>query len=125
MKPSTASDTELLDHMLDCIAHIREYTQGRRTVFFGSPMVQDAVVRNLHTFTESSQRLSDDVKAAEPTVDWRRMSGMRNILVHAYLGGIDLETVWAVIEQELPELEQGLERQRHRLAPKGDRGKAS
>jgi uncharacterized protein with HEPN domain len=116
MKPSATSDRELIEHMLDCIARIREYTRGQRSTFFGSRMVQDAVVRNLHTLTESSQRLSDDVKRAEPGIAWRQMSGMRNILVHDYLGGIDLATVWAAVERNLPELEKGLERQRLRLA---------
>ncbi len=40
------------------------------------------------------------------------MSGMRNILVYAYLGGIDPDTVWVVIEHHLPELEQVLRRHR-------------
>lgn len=96
--------------MLGCIARIRGYTQDKQAVFDGSSLVQDAVVRNLQNLTESSQRLSEGAKASETGIDWRRMAGMRNILVHAYLGGIDAETVWAVIERELPRLEAALKR---------------
>jgi uncharacterized protein with HEPN domain len=101
--------------MLECIARIREYTRGDRTVFFDSKLVQDAVLRNLQTLSESGQRLSDVLRSSEPDISWQRMAGMRNILVHAYLGGIDLETVWAVIERHLPELAQALERMRAKI----------
>lgn len=93
MKPTPESDREHIAHMLGSIARIRDYTQGRRAVFDGSALVQDGVLRNLQTLTESSQRLSEGAKASEVGIDWRRMAGMRNILVHAYLGGIDTETV--------------------------------
>ncbi|MEA3411113.1 MAG: hypothetical protein U9R74_06180 [Pseudomonadota bacterium] len=69
MKPSPESDGDLMAHMLDGITRIQEYTHGDRTVFFGSRLVQDAVIRNLQTLAESSQRLSDDLKAAEPGID--------------------------------------------------------
>lgn len=118
MTPTPESDGEYIAHMLGCIARIREYTQGRRGVFDGSSLVQDAVLRNLQTFTESSQRLSDGAKASEPGIDWRRMAGMRNILVHAYPGGIDTETVWSVIERELPRLETALKRLQAGGAPR-------
>lgn len=110
MRPTPESDREHIEDMLGCIARIREYTKGERAVFDGSSLVQDGVRRNLQTLTESTQRLSEESKAGEPGIDWRRMAGMRNILVHAYLGGIDAETVWAVIERELPGLEAALKR---------------
>jgi uncharacterized protein with HEPN domain len=119
MKPTAQSDRLLIQHMLDCIARIREYTGGERTTFFGSRLVRDAVIRNLQTLAESAQRLSDGLKATEPAIPWRRMAGMRNILVHDYLGGIDLETAWLVIEGDLAPLAEALGRMRGRL-PEGD-----
>lgn len=110
MRPTPESDREHIAHMLGCIARVREYTQGKRAVFAGSILVQDAVLRHLQTLTESSRRLSDGAKASESGIDWRHLAGMRNILVQAYLGGIDTETVWAAIERELPKLEADLER---------------
>lgn len=123
MTPSAEADAELVAHMLNCIERTREYTQEQRTVFFGSRLIQDAVIRNLHMLTESSQRLSDGLKAREPGIDWRRMAGMRNILVHDYLGGIDLETVWVVVERSLPPLELALQRQRSRLSRQRNAGR--
>jgi len=51
--------------MLGCIARIRDYTRGKRAVFDGSSLVQDAVLRSAHALTESSQRLSGAAKASE------------------------------------------------------------
>jgi len=68
--------------MRECLSRIDEYIAGDRARFDGSRLVQDAVVRNLQTLTESSQRLSDALKATEPQVPWRDLAGFRNILVH-------------------------------------------
>lgn len=102
-------DRLYLDHMLECIGRIKNYTELNRSTFLGSEMVQDAVVRNLQTLAESSQKLSEDFKAGSPHIDWRAISGFRNILVHDYLG-LDLERIWLVIEQDLPHLEATLRR---------------
>ena len=67
-------------------------------------MLQDAVLWVLQVMAESCQRLSETAKKAHPEIDWRGITGFRNILVHDYLGGIDLELIWQVIEQELPRL---------------------
>ena len=56
-------------------------------------MVQDAIVKRLQTLSETTQRLSEELKAEISGVDWRNISGFRNILVHDYLGGIDFNTV--------------------------------
>ena len=76
MTPGPASDRLLLTHMRECIERIREYTAGDRSRFETSHLVQDAVIRNLQTLTESSQRLSDGIKATEPQVPWRDGSGL-------------------------------------------------
>jgi uncharacterized protein with HEPN domain len=59
---------------------------------------------------ESTQRLSDDLKAQAPEVDWRALSGFRNVLVHDYLGGIDMERVWDAVEFYLPGLEASVQK---------------
>lgn len=95
--------------MRDCIVRIHAYTGGERSRFETSQLIQDAVVRNLQTLTESSQRLSVPAKATEPQVPWRELAGFRNVIVHGYLG-IDLAAVWLVVEQDLPPLAAALDR---------------
>ncbi|MFP8833549.1 DUF86 domain-containing protein [Hydrogenophaga sp. XSHU_21] len=109
MTPGPDSDLVLLTHMRDCIGRVLEYTAGDRVMFESSRLVQDAVIRNLQTLTESSQRLSDTIKTTEPQVPWRELSGFRNVIVHGYLG-IDVVAVWLVVEQDLPPLASAVER---------------
>ena len=108
----------LLAHIAECLARIHEYAGGERARFHGSRLVQDAVIRNLQTLAESSQRLSSEIKASEPHIPWRDLGGFRNVIVHGYLG-IDLQAVWLVIEQDLPALAEAVHRMHLRLAPPG------
>ena len=101
-------DRLYLIHVHESIARIEEYTAGRREVFFADRKTQDDVLRNLQTLAESTQRLSADLKAARPEVDWRGMSGLRNILVHDYLG-INLVRVWEIVQRDLPVLKRQVE----------------
>jgi len=99
-------DSVYVEHMLDCIQRIDEYIENKDQ-FYSSRLVQDAVVRNLQTMAESSQRLAPEMKQQFNDVPWKEISGFRNILVHDYLG-VDLDVIWSVVEQELPRLEQAL-----------------
>ena len=108
----------LLAHMQDCLARINEYSGGERARFDTSRLVQDAVIRNLQTLAESSQRLSPESKLTEPGIPWRELSGFRNVIVHGYLG-VDLRAVWLVVEQDLPGLSEALDRMVMRLAGAG------
>ena len=103
-----ARDKVYITHMLECIERIQSYANSDKQNFLTTSMLQDAVLRVLQIMAESSQRLSDNAKTSQPNVDWRAISGFRNILVHDYLGGIDLELIWQVIEVELPKLKSSL-----------------
>jgi len=84
VKGNSAKDDRLyLVHMRDCLRRVETYVQGGRVEFGDSTLIQDAVLRNLQTLAESSQRVSDARKAAHPEVAWRALAGFRNILVHA------------------------------------------
>jgi len=65
------------------------------------------VLRNLQTMAESAQRVSDDLKAKYPEVEWRRIAAFRNVLVHDYLG-IDMERVWEITQRDVPRLKQAI-----------------
>jgi len=51
--------------------------------------------------TETAQRLSADLKSANPDVEWETLAAFRNVLVHDYLG-IDIDLVWTVVSQDIP-----------------------
>lgn len=114
MNPGPEADRVLLAHMRDCLDRILEYTNAERARFDASRLVQDAVIRNLQTLAESSQRLSSEIKGAEPQIPWRELAGFRNVIVHGYLG-VDLGAVWLVVEQDLPALTEAVNRMTTRL----------
>ncbi len=101
-------DNLYLIHIRECLARVAEYTSGGRDEFMQDTKTQDAVLRNLQTMGESTQRLSDSLKAGYPQVDWRDLSAFRNILVHNYMG-MDLAQIWQIITDDLPPFEQQID----------------
>ena len=100
-------DTVYLQHILECIARIEEDVADGKQRFLSSHTLQDAVLRNLQTMAESTQRLSDGAKARHPEVERHRIAAFRNVLVHNYLG-IDTERVWEISQRDVPELKRAI-----------------
>ena len=100
-------DRLYLIHIQEAIERIEAYTRDGGEYFLSDHKTQDAVLRNLHTLSESSQKISSPLKEQYPEVNWRILSAFRNVIVHDYLG-ISLERVWDIIESDLPELKQNI-----------------
>jgi uncharacterized protein with HEPN domain len=100
-------DQLYLHHIRESLERIEEYVGEGREAFLADRKTQDAVLRNLQTLAESSQRLSGPLKASRPEIDWRGIAGLRNILVHDYLG-ISLPRVWEIVEVFLPQLKSAV-----------------
>lgn len=79
VKPGPEADRVLLEHMRDWLNRIAEDTKAERSCFEASRLVQDAVIRNLQTLVERSQRLSIEIKTTEPQIPWRELSWFRNV----------------------------------------------
>lgn len=97
-----------LIHIRDCISRIKQYTVDGKEVFFQDIKTQDAVLRNLQVMCESVQNLPSDWTNTYPEIEWSNIAGFRNKLTHDYLS-IDLDIVWSVIENYLPDLETTIE----------------
>ena len=100
-------DSTYLQHMLEMIRRIEENSLDGKTGFMNSHTLQDAVLRNLQTMTETSQRLSSELKATRPDVEWAKLVAFRNVLVHDYLG-VDLEVVWGIVTNDVPKLKAAI-----------------
>ncbi len=98
-------DSVYLHHIVECIRRIEENTGRGREGFMQTHSLQDAVLRNLQTLSEATQRLSEVSKAAHPEMEWSRIAAFRNVLVHNYLG-IDLDTIWEIVQRDIPELKR-------------------
>ena len=101
-------DRLYLIHIRECIERIEQYTLGGKDAFFADTKSQDAVLRVLQILAESTQRISDGLKASYPEVDWRSISAFRNVIVHGYLS-IDLKRIWDIVENDLRDLKAKVE----------------
>ena len=102
-------DTVYLQHILDAISRIESYMQGvSEEAFQANPLVQDGVIRQLGIIGEAVRQLSRSVRERYPNVAWQDIAGMRNKLIHNYLG-VDLEIVWQTVKEDLPELNKEIQ----------------
>lgn len=105
---TSAKDERLyLVFILECIGRIRRYTVDGQEAFLADDKTQDAVVRNLQTLAESTQRLAPTTKAQYPLIDWRRIGQFRNVVVHDYMF-LDYERIWSVVDGYLDPLERAI-----------------
>jgi uncharacterized protein with HEPN domain len=68
-------------------------------------MVQDAIIRNIEIIGEASKKISKDTKLTYYKIPWKEIAGMRDKLIHDYLG-VDITVVWKTIHQDIPTLEK-------------------
>lgn len=76
--------------------------------FIGDDKTIDAVVRNFEIIGEAANRIDSDYLTSNSDIEWNRMRGFRNGIIHNYFG-IDYEIVWTIIENDLEELISQLE----------------
>ena len=95
-----------LDDILGAIERILEYVRGMDyKTFTGDLKTQDAVIRNLEIIGEAARHLPGEMTEKAPTIEWVKITGLRNILTHEYFG-VNLAIVWDVVEHKLDPLAQ-------------------
>lgn len=102
-------DIVYLRHVLLAIEKVNEYTnRGGRDLFDHDTAIQDAIVKQIEIIGEASRRISKEFKEKYSSIPWREMSGMRDKLVHDYMG-VDLEAVWKTAMEDIPQLKSKVE----------------
>lgn len=105
---SNRDNALLLEDMIESILKIEKYTKGMDYVFFlNDEKTKDAVIRNFEIIGEAANRLGEDFHYEHDSIEWNRMRGFRNRIVHHYFG-IDYEIVWSIIEHDLGTLKYQL-----------------
>lgn len=96
--------------MLESIEKIRRYTEGMDFPTFSStPLVVDAVIRNLEVMGEAARHVPEEVGLHVPSVPWRQLRDMRNLVIHEYFG-VSLKVVWDTVHHDLEPLVAPLQR---------------
>ena len=102
-----------VDDMIGFAGKVLAYTEGLdQAAFVADGLTCDATLRNLALIGESASRIPEAVKVAHPEIPWRQIIATRNRLIHAYLG-IDDDTVWSVVRDDVPALLEALQRLQH------------
>lgn len=99
----------LIEDMLASIHKIERYIAGlNEDTFRQDEKTIDAVVRNLEILGEAARQMPPDFVVRHQAVAWRQIAGLRNRIVHDYFG-LDLEIIWQVVRDDLPQLKLSLE----------------
>jgi uncharacterized protein with HEPN domain len=96
-------DLAYLKHIRDAIGKIETYASVGRELFMKESHWQDAIMRQLEIIGEATKHLSDKLRAKYIAVPWRQIAGLRDILIHNYMG-VDLNAVWEVTQKDIPTL---------------------
>jgi len=93
-----------LNDMTDFASKVLSYTEGmEQDEFVESALTYDATLRNLELIGEAATHIPDEIRASHPEIPWRMIIATRNRLIHGYLG-IDNDTLWSIIRDDIPEL---------------------
>lgn len=98
-------NTERLRDIQEAITEIEKYSTQGKTKFREDELIQTWIIYHLQIIGEASRGLSDDFKITHSDINWRRVIDFRNVLIHQYFR-IDLDLVWTIVEEEIPNLKQ-------------------
>ena len=97
---------EFINDIKEAIERIKEYTKGMGyEQFLKDKKTQDAVVRNIEIIGEAAKNLSSDFRRKYSHLDWKKIAGMRDKIIHFYFG-VKWDIVWAVIKDKIPTLSE-------------------
>lgn len=101
-------DAVLVQHILDAITAINAFVEDiSLSEFTENDLINSAVIKKLEIIGEASNKLSIDYRKEHDKIPWSDIIGMRNVLIHDYVG-TDLEGVWFTVKEDLPRLESEL-----------------
>lgn len=93
-----------LEDIIESIQRIRDYTKGMDEKSFSKDnKTQDAVIRNLEIIGEASRSIPESIRLQITEIEWKKIIGMRNILIHQYFG-INVAILWDIVIHKLDDL---------------------
>jgi uncharacterized protein with HEPN domain len=102
-------DKAFLMHILDEIEYLTTASQSLElNKVINDPHLHRSFIRSLEVIGEATKNLSKDLKDNHPEIEWRKIAGMRDKLIHYYFG-VDWEVVWDVVKNKLPSLRTQIE----------------
>ena len=98
----------LLHDILEAAESIRDFTQGMSCeAFVDDDKTISAVLYKFAIMGEATKLLPDQVRAEYPDIPWRNIAGLRDKVIHGYIG-VDYELLWETISKKIPVVIEGL-----------------
>ncbi len=95
-----------LRDILEASAKIEKYVEDMSFEDFSQDdLIKDGVARNLEIIGEAAKNIPNEIKKKTSDLEWRKIAGLRDILIHAYFG-IDVEIVWDIVKNKIPTLKE-------------------
>jgi uncharacterized protein with HEPN domain len=98
--------TLFIEDILECISLIeKSFKDLNKEDFKEDRDIQDATIRRIEVIGEAVKNIPENFRKKYPKIEWKKIAGLRDILIHAYFG-INLERVWDIVKYDLPELKR-------------------
>lgn len=99
------SNLEILKHISDEVDFVLNSVESKtKDSVIGDGLLNRAIIRSLEIIGEATKKLDDEFKSKYPHIEWKKMAGTRDKLIHDYFG-VDYDIVWDIIENKLPDLQ--------------------
>ena len=95
-----------LEHILENIKKIEDSVKGvSKLKFDKDSLLIDGTLRRLEIVGEAVKNISEEIRNKYPNIEWRKIAGMRDILIHSYFK-VDLDLVWGILNDNIPKLKK-------------------
>ncbi|MCS7164082.1 MAG: DUF86 domain-containing protein [Thermodesulfovibrio sp.] len=99
-----------INDIFESIQKIEKYTDNLSyDEFIIDEKTKDAVVRNLEIIGEAARQIPDNIKTAISEIEWSKIIGLRNRIIHGYFA-IEYEIIWQIVKKELPLLKAEIQK---------------